>query len=589
MTRLLRASTVSALALFLAFGLVPTASGQTPNATVENEGGDVRLQTFYNGGLLAPGTFIDDNTENDSIPAEGAGTRMMWYPEKAAFRAGRVGDNKDGTQWDASRVGIYSVAFGVDTKASATGATAMGEETTASLPQATAMGLETTASGFAATAMGDGTTASGNRATAMGIQTTASGIGATAMGFEATASGIAATAMGENTTASGRAATAMGENTTASGFAATAMGDRTTASGSDATAMGSGTTAATSHSLSIGECNSANSGSSGDGTLLAVGNGAYDFGSGSCSPASDALVLKQDGDFGLGPSSPVAHLHVEESVRETGETNLGRHAGVVENTSTDDGADVFALKTALDNPRSVTNFISFLDADEQVGTIQGNGNGGIEITGTSADYAEELPVEDGARKPEAAELVGVRGGEASLDTRRADRVMIASKAPIMTGNATPATTEDDDRRVAVAFVGQVPAKVRGTAKVGDLIVASGENDGTGRAVSPNEYRRSEHGPIAGQAWSKKETTEIGEVTVAVGLGRSGAVADQLEEQRKTNQKQEAQIEDLKKRLAALETGRSPSVVAGWAGSGTGLLLAFLLGGLLGAGLLWRRR
>jgi hypothetical protein len=535
----------------------PAALGQspTPVTSILNSGSDTALEVTYSGGLLAPGKFayiFDYSAPNDSIPAEGAGVRMMWYPEKAAFRAGRV----DGTQWDATNVGDWSVALGYNT--------------TASAPISTAMGSRTTASGSNAMAMGDRTTASDASATAMGSNTTASGIDATAMGNDTEASGIGATAMGNETTASGGDATAMGSQTTASGI--------------DATAMGRRTTAATDQSVTIGQCSSANT--SPDNSLFAVGNGSYSVET--CDSRSDALVLKENGDFGLSTSSPVAHLHVQESVKESGATNLGRHAGVVENTSTESGADVFALKTALNDPGSITNFISFLDADEQIGTIQGTG-GGIELTSKTADFAEELPVEDGARKPEAGEVVGVRGGEVGLDTRRADRVMIASTSPIMTGNATPDTEADDNERVAVAFVGQVPAKVRGSVEMGDLIVASGKGDGTGRAVSPSEYRRAKHGPIAGQAWSAKETSEVGEVTVAVGLGRSGAVAEQLEEQRKTNQKQEAQIEDLKKRLAALEADRSPSAVAGWAGSGTGLLLAFLLGGLLGAGLLWRRR
>lgn len=76
-----------------------------------------------------------------SIPVEGPGTRIMWYPEASAFRVGRV----SGTQWDDVNIGTYSVA----------------------------MGSETTASGNSATAMGFGTTASGNQATAMGINTTA--------------------------------------------------------------------------------------------------------------------------------------------------------------------------------------------------------------------------------------------------------------------------------------------------------------------------------------------------------------------------------------------------------------------------------
>ncbi len=491
MTRFSRFLTLSVLAGLLAAGLAPTASGQTPNATIENKSGETALESSYSGGLLAPGKFGDltnYSAPNDSIPASGAGTRMMWYPEKAAFRAGRVGDVKDGTQWDASQVGFYSVAFGVDTKAS----------------------------------------------------------------------GFAAMSMGVETTASGRDATA--------------MGSFTTASGRDATAMGFVTTAATSQSLSIGTYNSANT--SDDNTLFVAGNG-----SGSDS-RSDALVLKKDGDFGLSTSSPVAHLHVQESVKETGATNLGRHAGVVENTSTDDGADVFALKTALDNPRGVTNFISFLDADEQVGTIQGNGNGGIEITGNGADFAEELPVAEGKRAPEPAEIVGVRGGEVSLQTGGAGRVMVASRAPIMTGNAEPGSETDAARRVKVAFVGQVPVKTRGSVDTGDLIVASGQDDGTARAVSPENYRRSKHGPIAGQAWSAKTTEGVGEVTVAVGLGSTGPLAQQLEEERE-------RIDRLEERLAALEEGRASSLPAGLVGPWA---LALLLGlGGLAAGLLWRRR
>jgi superfamily I DNA and RNA helicase len=105
-----------------------------------------------------------------------------------------------------------------------------------------------------------------------------------------------------------------------------------------------------------------------------------------------------------------------------------------------------------------------------------------------------------------------------------------------------------------------------------------------------------HGPIVGQAWSPKASEEIGEVTVAVGLGRSGAVAERMEDQRDRiaeleaeNEALKTQQQEIKNRLAALEAERSPSVVAGLAGSGTGLLLAFLLGGLLGAGLIWRRQ
>ncbi|OQB67407.1 MAG: hypothetical protein BWX91_01840 [Spirochaetes bacterium ADurb.Bin133] len=159
------------------------------------------------GGILARGTKDSGATLSDL----GAGTRMIWYPRKSAFRAGYV----DGTQWNDANIGDYSVA--------------MGSGTTASGVRSTAMGSNTTASGTNSTAMGSGVTASGVNSTAMGWSTTVSGPASTAMGYGTTASGGYSTAMGDSTTASGNISTAMGHGTTASGQRSTAMGHYTTA------------------------------------------------------------------------------------------------------------------------------------------------------------------------------------------------------------------------------------------------------------------------------------------------------------------------------------------------------------------------
>ena len=119
------------------------------------------------------------------IPATGAGTRMMWYPAKAAFRVGYV----DGTHWDAGNIGNYSIAMGRETTASGLNSTAIGRQTTASGDYSIAMGGVTTASGEFSTAMGAETTASGNYSIAMGGVTTASGLNSTAMGRAIEASG----------------------------------------------------------------------------------------------------------------------------------------------------------------------------------------------------------------------------------------------------------------------------------------------------------------------------------------------------------------------------------------------------------------
>ena len=58
---------------------------------------------------VSSGSFLVTGTLGcGSIPTSGAGARMMWYPEKAAFRTGYV----DSTQWDEPSIGSCSFAAG---------------------------------------------------------------------------------------------------------------------------------------------------------------------------------------------------------------------------------------------------------------------------------------------------------------------------------------------------------------------------------------------------------------------------------------------------------------------------------------------
>ena len=72
-------------------------------------------------GFVAPGTFVGAAT-TVATPIAGAGTRMMWYPAKAAFRAGTA----KGTEWDLASTGIYSTALGYAVTASGDYSTALG-------------------------------------------------------------------------------------------------------------------------------------------------------------------------------------------------------------------------------------------------------------------------------------------------------------------------------------------------------------------------------------------------------------------------------------------------------------------------------
>ena len=167
------------------------------------------------GGVVATGVV-----GQGAIPASGPGTRMMWFPGKAAFRAGRA----QVQEWDDSNVGEYSVALGWGTRAS-------GEADTA-------LGYFTAAAGSASISMGAGTLASGNASTAMGSGSLASGDSSTAMGQDSTASGFVSTALGNTTIASGGGSLAGGFLSSAAGFTSFAFGRDTQALGEASVALG---------------------------------------------------------------------------------------------------------------------------------------------------------------------------------------------------------------------------------------------------------------------------------------------------------------------------------------------------------------
>ena len=120
-----------------------------------------------NGGFAVSGQL-----GGGAIPAQGAGTRLKWYPGKAAFRVGGV----TGSQWNDGNVGDYSVAMGSNTTASGLRSTAMGSLTIARGVNSTAMGAFTTAAGHGSVAMGLGTRALAHEMVAIGNYNSPTGV-----------------------------------------------------------------------------------------------------------------------------------------------------------------------------------------------------------------------------------------------------------------------------------------------------------------------------------------------------------------------------------------------------------------------------
>jgi hypothetical protein len=175
------------------------------------------------GAILAEGTFGGAG----ATPTDGAGTRLMWIPNKAAFRAGYV----NGTQWDASNIGIYSAAFGENNTVSGdrafgagtgntvsqTGSVAFGGSNSVSVTYSGAFGGSNTInSGGYGYAFGFGNTVSGaSSAVALGTSNISSGgTGSAAIGSSNTAGGTAAIALGSSITVNGNRSVGIGLDTT---------------------------------------------------------------------------------------------------------------------------------------------------------------------------------------------------------------------------------------------------------------------------------------------------------------------------------------------------------------------------------------
>lgn len=127
-------------------------------ASAQSPGNFTTLDT--NSNILGTGTF----GTSPSITTTGAGTRLMWYPRKAAFRAGGV----DGSQWNNSSIGNYSVVFGANSIASGGQSSAFGNGVTASGDSSTATGIGTKAGAMAVTAIGQFNTGLGSATTWVG-------------------------------------------------------------------------------------------------------------------------------------------------------------------------------------------------------------------------------------------------------------------------------------------------------------------------------------------------------------------------------------------------------------------------------------
>jgi hypothetical protein len=207
---------VAALAAFAA----TAAHAQTRAAEVTRPDGFDLLLLNDNAGFAVRGEIPVTPEDSVNIPTLGAGVRMMWWPDRWAFRAGMV-NSFGATYWDVANVGIGSAAFGENTRASG--------------DHSFAANLATTASGDESVALGNNGTASADRAFA--FNGTASAVGAVAIGSGAQATGDDALALGPSSIAGGLASVTIGPSIARGSFGI-AIGLQNSASGNFSVAIG---------------------------------------------------------------------------------------------------------------------------------------------------------------------------------------------------------------------------------------------------------------------------------------------------------------------------------------------------------------
>jgi len=259
-------------------------------------------------------------------PVQGTGVRMMWYPGKSAFRAGSAVN-----EWDKDSIGLYSTAFGFQTKAKGSYAVSMGNSTAAIATNSTSLGAYTIASGANSISSGFQTVAIGEASTSMGVFTRASGNYSTSLGQLTTASGITSTSMGVETEATGYASTSMGRGTVASGVYSTSIGLFTVAKANSGFSMGSYND----------NTDNPNSNLNATDRVFQIGNGNGN------SFRSNAITVLRNGNMGIGVLNPGYILDVNGRMRLQSNNSLS--AGINLNNEANTSIAAFMGMRSTDN------------------------------------------------------------------------------------------------------------------------------------------------------------------------------------------------------------------------------------------------
>ena len=140
---------------------------------------------------------------------------------------------------------------------------------------------------------------------------------------------------------------------------------------------------------------------------------------------------------------------------------------------------------------------------------------GVAFKTGGADYAEWIEKADYRMDFHPGQVVGVKSGKVSLDTKNSDHNMVISTSPVILGNSPGQDLEVNYEQVA--FLGQVPVRVKGSVNMGDYIIPSGDADGFAKAVRPEEIGLNDITEVIGVAWESGDNDVYNIVNSSIGL------------------------------------------------------------------------
>jgi hypothetical protein len=269
--------------------------------------------TVTDGAVLFTGT-------SGGIPATGAGTRLMWYPAKGAFRAGTAA----GTEWDDASIGPGSTVAGG------------GNNTASGDSSVVGGGSGNSATNYAATVAGGSVnTASGQVSTVGGgqLNVASANFSTVAGGAENIASSIHASIGGgkDNTAGTGTHPTIAGgqlNDVTGSWGVISGGSDNTVSADYGMIPGGRSNVAAGQYSFAAGNQAKANH----NGSFVWADQTFADF----SSTAVDQFLIRAAGGVGISTDSPTEKLHVIGNILAQG------------NVTASDGANSLAILSAGD-------------------------------------------------------------------------------------------------------------------------------------------------------------------------------------------------------------------------------------------------